>query len=67
MVMTKYLGLTEEEMLYNEECKLREKGLTDEQIKDMEQSEVHQIVYGKPKPETLEKYGLQPEEEGRGW
>ena len=67
MVMTKYLGLTEEEMLYNEECKLREKGLTDEQIKDMEQSEVDQIVYGKPKPETLEKYGLQPEEEGRGW
>jgi hypothetical protein len=65
MVLSKYLGMEEDEIQYNEEQKLRERGITDEQIKTMDRSEIDQIVYGVPKPSVLEKYGIVVEEGGR--
>lgn len=68
LVMSKYLGMEEDEILYNEHCKLMEKGLTEEQIKNMTPDEVTQIVYGTPKPDVADKYGLDAGEGvGRGW
>lgn len=63
-VLQKYMNLDKDDMLYNEECKLREKGLNDEQIKNIEDFEKDQIIYGKPTAAVATKYGLEVDEMG---
>jgi hypothetical protein len=60
----KYLDFSNEDLAANEEMKLKEKGMTDEQIKGMEQWEIDNIVYGTMLPEIAEKYGLEAGDAG---
>lgn len=61
--MQKYLGFEQDDLIYNEDCKLMEKGIPEKDIKTMERFEIDSIVYGVPSPATKEKYGL-PEDNG---
>jgi len=54
--LQKYLDLDQEDIAYNEIEKLKEKGLTEEEIKAMDQSAIDNIVYGDGR--LGEKYGL---------
>lgn len=68
--LQKYLGLTTEELQYNEESRLREMGIPMEIIDIMEQADIENIVYGVPSPSVGEKYGLNipdPNAGGQQW
>jgi hypothetical protein len=65
VALQKYLGMTAEELAYNEEEKLYEKGLTAEQIKEMPQEAIDNIVYGDGR--LGKEYGIEAEDGGRGW
>lgn len=61
----KYLNMDHEELANNEIDKLKEFGLTDEQIKEMPDQDISNLVYGDGR--VGEKYGITPQEGGRGF
>lgn len=61
--LQKYLNLDQDELKHNEDSKLREMGISEENIKNMEQSEIDNLVYGTPKADILKKYGLEQQED----
>jgi len=65
--LRKYLGLEHDELQMNETQKLLEMGIAEEDIKDMDQQTIDNLVYGVPKLETAEKYGISAEEQKAGW
>lgn len=66
-VLQKYLNLEQDEIITNENYKLAEMGLTEEQIKEMTESERSNLVYSEQKnPAIMKKYGLEAEEGGFG-
>lgn len=62
--MSKYLNLSEEELVDNEVMILTEKGLTPDQIKEMTDEQISNIVYGDGR--LGEKFGLTVDD-GRGF
>lgn len=60
MALQKYLNFDHEDIKRNELEKLGEKGITEDQIKKMTQTEIDNIVYGDGRLGS--KYGLKPEE-----
>ena len=60
--LSKYLNLSKEELVDNEVMILTEKGITDEQIKEMTAEEIANIVYGDGR--LGEKFGLAAAEDG---
>ena len=65
--LQKYLNFDQDDLRYNEEAKLREMGISEEDIKKMEQAEIDNIVYGTPSAKNASKYGLQVDENKSGW
>lgn len=65
--LQKYLNFDQDDLRYNEEAKLREMGISEEDIKKMEQAEIDNIVYGTPSAKNASKYGLQADENKSGW
>lgn len=65
VALQKYLGMTPEDIAYNEQEKLFEKGLTPEQIKEMPNEVIDNIVYGDGR--LGKDYGLETEQGGQGW
>jgi translation initiation factor 1 (eIF-1/SUI1) len=63
-VLEKYLMMDEEEIIRNEEEKLREKGIDPKDIKKMPRQDIDNLVYGDGS--VGEKYGLKPPEQGAG-
>lgn len=63
--MQEYLHMDQDEIHYNEVERLREYGLTDEQIKDMEPNHITNIVYGDGR--LLSKYGIKKEDNMGGF
>ena len=62
--LQKYLELDEEEIAYNEQQKLFEKGLTKEQIKEMPQEHIDNLVYGDGRVGS--EYGIEAQSGGGG-
>tara|TARA_R100000664_G_C2759274_1_gene148850 strand:- start:2833 stop:4353 length:1521 start_codon:yes stop_codon:yes gene_type:complete len=58
VALQKYLNLSHEEMVENELNKLKEMGLTDEQIKEMPENVLDNIVYGDGR--LGDQYGIKP-------
>ena len=56
--LQKYLNMDQEELQYNENMKLLEKGITEEQIKKMDRETIENIVYGDGR--LGKKYGIEP-------
>ena len=64
--LKKFMQMEQEELMENEVSKLREKGLTDDQIKKMDETVIENIVYGDGRLGA--DFGLSAAEEaGRGW
>lgn len=61
--MQKYLHFEQDDLHFNEESKLREMGLTDEEIKELPRNVIENIVYGDAR--LGEKYGVSPSEMSR--
>jgi len=65
--LKKYAQMDEDDIVENEYWMLKEMGVTDEQINQMEDYERYMLVYGTASSDVKEKYGIPQDDGGSRW